>query len=75
MELSQQQVLLKSKIPTPDQMFQTDKEVERQNFELEKRKVALEWNNPIRIEACEKDSSSSSMSMYIFDSNGEDSDG
>lgn len=62
-ELGQQEVLLKSKIPTMDQMVQIDKEVERQKSKLEKRKVALEWSIPIRIEACEEDSSSSSISM------------
>lgn len=35
----------------------------------------MEWRNPIRIEDCEEDSSSSSMSMYNLDSYGEDSYG
>jgi hypothetical protein len=62
-------------IPTPDQMVQIDKEEERQNSELEKRKSSLERRNRIRIEACEEDSSSSSMLMYNFFSYGEYSDG
>jgi hypothetical protein len=68
-------VLLKSNIPTPDQMVQIDKEVERQKSELEKSKSSLEWSKPIRIEACEEDSSSASMPMYKFDSDREDSNG
>jgi hypothetical protein len=55
-ELSQQQVLLKSKIPTLDQMVQISKEIDRKKSKLEKIKVSLEKKNPIRIEACEEDS-------------------
>ena len=73
-ELIQQQVLLKSKIPTLDQMDQIDKEVERQMSKLEKNKASMQRKNPIRVEDCEKNSSFSSMSMYILDSNGEDLD-
>ena len=53
-ELSQQQFLLKSKIPTLDQMVQIDKEAERQKSKLEKSKATLERRNPIRIEDYEK---------------------
>ena len=41
-ELSQQQVLMKSRIPTPDQMTQIDKEAEIQKAKEEKRKDAIE---------------------------------
>ena len=34
---------------------------------MEKRKVAIEWRNIIRIEDEEEESSSSSMSMYSLD--------
>ena len=71
-ELSQQQVLLKSKIPTLDQLVQIDKEIEIQKSKLEKNKVALEQRNPIMIKDCEEGSSSSSMSMHNLDSNGDD---
>jgi hypothetical protein len=53
-------------------MVQIDKESKRQKSKLEKSKAALEKTNPIRIQPREEDPSSSSMSMYIFDSNGED---
>ena len=56
-------------------MIQIDKEVERQNSKLEKNKVAIEWRNPIRIDGCEEDSSSSSMSIYILNSDEEGSYG
>ena len=49
-EMSQQQVLVKSKIPTLDQMFQIDKEVEIQKSKSEKIKVVIEQRNLIRIE-------------------------
>ena len=41
-ELSQKQVLLKSNIPTPYQMVQIDKEVERQKSKLEKNKASMD---------------------------------
>ena len=56
-------------------MVQIDKDVERQKSKSEKRKVSMEWQNPIRIEDCEEISSSLSMSMYNLDSDGDDSDG
>ena len=46
-------MLLKSKIPTLDQMVQIDKEDERHKYKLEKNKATMEWGNPIRIEDCE----------------------
>lgn len=49
-ELSQQQVLVKSKIPTPDQTTQIDKEAEIQKSKVEKSKVVIEQKNLIRIE-------------------------
>ena len=67
-------MLLKSKIPTPNQMVQIDKEAERQKSKLEKRKSTMEQRNPIRIEDCEESLSSSLMSMHGLDSDEEDSD-
>ena len=40
---------------------------------MEKRKVVIEHKNLIRIDNEEEESSSSLMSMYRIDSNGEDS--
>ena len=54
-ELIQQNVLLKSKIPTLDQMVQIDKEAQRQKYKLEKSKASMEHRNPIRIEDCEEE--------------------
>ena len=51
-------------------MVQIDKEVERQKSKSEKRKTIIEWRNPIRIEDCEEESSSSYMSMYNLDLDG-----
>ena len=70
-ELSQQQVLLKSKILTLDQMSQIDKEVERQKSKLEKNKSSMDRKIPPTVEDCEEGLSSSSMLMYNLDSNGE----
>jgi hypothetical protein len=64
---------VKSKIPTPDQMVQIDKEVEIQKSKSEKRKATVEWRNIIRIEDEEEESSSTSMLMYSLDSDGDDS--
>ena len=72
-ELSQQQVLVKSQILTPDQMTNVDKEPEIQKTMARKRKVVIEQKNIIKIED-EEESSSSSMSMYSLDSNKEDSE-
>ena len=69
-ELSQQQVFVKSKIPTPDKMIQVDKEVEIQKTKAEKSRATIEGKNIIRTED-EEESSSSSMSMYSLDSNKE----
>ena len=67
-------MLVKSKIPTLDQMVQIDKEAEIQKSKAEKRKAAIEHSNLIRIKDEEEESSSSSMSMYNLDSYGENSD-
>ena len=67
-ELSQQQVLVKSRIPTLDQMTQVDKEAEIHKDKEEKSRVVVERKNPIRIKDEEESSSSSSMSMYSLDS-------
>ena len=48
-ELSQQQVLVKSRIPTPNQMTQVDKEAEIQKAKEEKRKASIERKNLIGI--------------------------
>ena len=56
-------------------MVQIDKEAKRQKCKLDKNKSSMERRNPIRIEDCEEDSSSSSMSMYNLDSDGDDLDG
>ena len=73
-ELSQKQVLFKSKILTLDQMIQIDKESERQKSKIEKNKDATEQNIPPRVEDYEEGSSSSSMPMYNLDYDGEDSE-
>ena len=65
---------MKSKIPTSDQMIQIDKEAERQKYNIEKNKVAIEWKILPRVEDYEDDSSSSSMSMYNLDSSEKDSE-
>ena len=72
-EISQQQLLLKSQIPTLDQMSNVDKDAEIKKSIEEKNKVASEQNNLIKIEDEEESSSSSSMSIYIIDSDQEDS--
>ena len=73
-ELNQQQVLVKSQIPTLDQMTKVDKEEEIHKAIAEKSIVAIEQNNIIRIkDEEESSSSSSSMSIYNLDSNNEDS--
>ena len=65
-ELSQQQVLVKSKIPTLDQMSQIDKEADlKTTIELQ-HKVSSERVNIVRIED-EESSSSSSVSLYNID--------
>ena len=70
-ELSQQQVLVKSQIPTLDQMSKIDKEAKIKRAIEEKNRDASEWKNLIRIEDVEESSSSSSMSMYSIDSDQE----
>ena len=73
-ELSQQQVLVKSQIPTLDKMLKIYKEEEIKKSIVKKNRVASEWNNIIKIEDVEESSSSSSMSMYSLDSDREDSE-
>ena len=63
----------KSEVPTLDQRTKIDKEVKIKKAISKKRKVAIEWNNIIRIKDVEESSSSSSMSMYSLDSDIEDS--
>ena len=70
-ELSQQQVSVKSQIPTPNQMFKIDKEAEIKRAIEEKNATASEQKNLIRIEDVEESSSSSSISMYSIDSDRE----
>ena len=41
-ELSQQWVLVKSKIPTPEQMIQIDREVERKKVDIDRSKSIIE---------------------------------
>jgi hypothetical protein len=72
-ELNQQQVLVKSQIPTSDQMSKMDKEAETKKSIKEKNKVSSERKNLIIIEDEEESLSSSSMSMYSIDSNRESS--
>ena len=72
-ELSQQQILIKSKIPTPDQMSQIDKEAKQERSIEEKSKVSSERLNIVRIND-EESSSSSSMSLYSIESNRKDSE-
>jgi hypothetical protein len=62
-ELSQQHILVKSRIANPDQMFQMDKEVELKRAIEVKNKASSERINIVRIED-EESSSSSSMSLY-----------
>ena len=57
-ELSQQQVLVKSKVPTPYQMVHIDKEAKLQKSKAEKRKAAIKQRNLIRIEDEEEESPS-----------------
>ena len=72
-ELSQQHVLVKSQIPTLDQMTKDGKEVEIQRVIAEKNRTSIEWKDPIRIEDREESSSSSSMFVNILDLDQEDS--
>ena len=68
-ELSQQQVLVKSQIPTPDQMSKVDKEAETKRAIKEKNKIASERDNLVIIEDVEESYSSSSKSIYSTNSN------
>ena len=67
-ELSQQQVLVMSMIPTLNQMSKVDKEAELKRTIEERNKVSSEWNNIFRIEVEDESYSSSLMSMYIIES-------
>ena len=53
-ELSQQKMLVKSQIPTPNQMSKVDKEAKTKRAIEEKNKVASERQNLIRIEDVEE---------------------
>jgi hypothetical protein len=55
-ELSQQWVLVKSQIPTPDQMTKIDKKSEIKKAIAKKNRASIEWKNSIRIEAGEESS-------------------
>ena len=70
-ELSQQQVLVKSKIPTLDKMSQIDKEEKLKRAIEVKHKDSSEQVNIVRIED-EESSSSSSMSLYNIESDRKD---
>ena len=59
---------MKYKIPTLEKMMQVDKEAERQRANIEKNKATIEWNIFPRVEDCERELSSSSISMYSLDS-------
>jgi hypothetical protein len=67
-ELSQQQVLFKSKIPTLDQMSQIDKEAKQKKAIEVKGKTSSRKLSVVRIDD-EESSSSSSMSLYNIESN------
>ena len=54
-------------------MTKIDKEEEIKKAIAEKNRATIEWKNIIRIEDVEESSSSSSMSMYSLDCDGEDS--
>ena len=54
-------------------MIQIDKEAERQKDNIERNKVAIEKKILPTFKESEEDSSSSSMSMYNLDFDGEDS--
>lgn len=71
-ELSQQQVLIKSMIPTLEQMSRMDKEEEFIKVIEVKNKGSSEWVNIVRIKY-DDSSSSSSMSLYKIDSDKRDS--
>ena len=70
-ELIQQRVLVKSKIPTPEQMIQIDKEVERQKVGIERCKSIIERKMLPRIDDHDQATSSSSISLYNLDSDDE----
>ena len=57
-------MLVKSQIPTLDQMSKMDKEEETKLTIEEKNKIASKWDNLDRIEDVEESSSYSSISMH-----------
>ena len=67
-------MLVKSQIPTSDQMLKIDKEAEIKKAIDEKNRVASEKKNIIETNVVEESSSSYSMSMYSPDSDREDSE-
>ena len=52
-------------------MIQVDKEGERQRSKIQKNKASVEWKNLPRVKDCERELSSSSISMYNLDSSEE----
>jgi hypothetical protein len=66
-------ILLKSMIPTPDQMSQVDKEAEQKKAMMVQSKVSSKRLNIVSIDD-EESSSSSSMSLYKIESNGKGSE-
>ena len=60
-----------SRIPTPNQMSKTDKEVDTKKAIKENKRISCERKNLIRREDEKESSSSSSKSMYSIDSDRE----
>ena len=73
MELSQQQVWVKSKILTLEKMMHVDKEAKKRRDKIEKDNATIERNILPRVKGCVENLSSSSMSMYSLDSSEEKS--
>ena len=65
---------MKSKILTPEQMMQVDKEAERQRAKIEKNKATIERKILPRVKDYEEELSSSSISMSSLDSSEDGSD-
>jgi hypothetical protein len=72
-ELSHQQILIKSRIPTPDQMSQINKEAEHKRSIVVKSKVSSKRLDIVRIED-EESSSYFLMSLYNIESDEKDSE-
>jgi hypothetical protein len=54
-------MLLKSNIPTLDQMILIDKESKRQKYKMERNKASMEWKILPRVKDSEKDLSSHNL--------------